>query len=343
MTLNSNQNEQNRPVSGISSAQTTPAATETVLHAPESRLVSERRIAWIFFPIAIAAVLLVVLPSHKPAQKAGDTVVSGVVSGSAPVSGAPTATPSIFDAGSGGQNIISIAANSDSLDDGANNANNDGNGMQAALPQNDAVIASVRPVEPFSRLDADVPANVLVKRAAVSSVEIRTTPAVQKHLTAETRDGVLVLSAQGNFSVDSPIEIIVSTPTPLRGVEANGTGSINAGELSGDATLNVSGVVSVIGHGDMDRVKAEVSGTSSLTLSGSAKTVNLETSGMAHVSFEDLSASVATLDASGVGEVSLAARDSFRGDVSGVSHVRVLGQPKHRSVSQSGLGDVSFE
>ncbi|GHT75375.1 hypothetical protein AGMMS50262_10480 [Bacteroidia bacterium] len=146
-----------------------------------------------------------------------------------------------------------------------------------------------------------------------------------------------------NLKPSSPIIVHLQTPK-LKSIETNGaskaevSGNFNTDEL--DAT--VSGVSKLtINELNLNGLDAEASGVGELTLAGTAKKADMDASGTAKIHAFDLVADTVNAETSGVSEVSCNPTEYLKGEASGASKVFYKQEPKIKSISTSGVAEVT--
>ncbi|MFD2367370.1 head GIN domain-containing protein [Pseudoduganella sp. GCM10020061] len=97
-----------------------------------------------------------------------------------------------------------------------------------------------------------------------------------------------------------------------------------------------------INTGDTDKVALEMVGSGEMTVIGSCKTLRAEHSGSGELDAQHLAADEAVLEQAGSGSARIFARRSVVVTTNGGGDVEVHGNPKDRTVSRNGSGDVNF-
>ncbi|HYM70900.1 MAG TPA: head GIN domain-containing protein [bacterium] len=111
------------------------------------------------------------------------------------------------------------------------------------------------------------------------------------------------------------------------------TRDVNAIAVAGTADL-------VAEHLAGDSLVVQITGNGRGALSGAIRTLRIQVSGTAAVDARDLTADAADVAISGVGDVTLTARDRLTVDLSGTGRVRYAGRPAHITERVSGNGQV---
>ena len=138
-------------------------------------------------------------------------------------------------------------------------------------------------------------------------------------LTAEVKDGTLILGAEKGKSFAGKMPVYKITIADLRSLELKGSGEANAGKL------------------DSNALSVALSGSSEAKLAGRADELTIAVSGSAECNAAALTAKRATVSVSGSGDVTVNASETLDAKVSGSGSVHYLGSPKlTKAVSGSG-------
>ncbi|CAG2157440.1 hypothetical protein LMG31506_06014 [Cupriavidus yeoncheonensis] len=186
------------------------------------------------------------------------------------------------------------------------------------------VVSQRRPLPAFHGIDMMLSAEATYRFAPEPGITLSAQSDILSKIRTTVEGGILTIAADGSFSTDKPIRLLVEGPQLSRAV-ISGSGKLVANGLHVDAVmLDVSGSGSIAADGTANEVRATVSGA------GSVEAVNLRA--------RSLSA-----DVSGAGLVSAYASESAEVALSGAGHVRVSGNPARRAVDRTGAGSVRFE
>ena len=191
--------------------------------------------------------------------------------------------------------------------------------------QNDGkLVEQVRQINDFNTLKIRIAADISYEQGPAPSIKISGGENALKSLTTEVKDGKLAIDLEGNFSLKHEIKIVITSPS-LKSVAFSGSGKFVATNLKGD------------------KLKAKLSGSGKVKLSGESEDVSLSLSGSGGIDASNLRASALDVDLSGSGSIYGYAEDSAEGDLSGSGSIRIAGQPKERSIDKSGSGTVRFD
>lgn len=187
-----------------------------------------------------------------------------------------------------------------------------------------SVVSERRSLPAFYGIDMMLSAEATYRFAPGPGITVSAQSDIMSKIKTTVEGGILVIAADGSFSSDKPIRLLVEGPELSRAV-VSGAGKFVANGLHVNAVmLQVSGSGSIVADGTASEVRATVSG------SGSVELANLRA--------KSLSA-----DVSGAGLVSAYASESAEVELSGAGNVRISGNPARRSVDRSGAGSVRFE
>jgi hypothetical protein len=127
-------------------------------------------------------------------------------------------------------------------------------------------------------------------------------------VTAEVSGNVLRLRNSKNYSVNEPVKFKISVPN-IEGVSVAGAGKIDIK--------------------DMNNAKFEIDseGAPAISVAGSTKVIDIDTSGAARIDTSKLHASRGIVDSKGVSKVDLGVADQLDITVSGPSLVTYRGDP----------------
>jgi hypothetical protein len=138
-------------------------------------------------------------------------------------------------------------------------------------------------------------------------------------LTAEVKDGTLILGAEKGKSFAGKMPVYKITVADLRSLALQGSGEADAGKLDGNA------------------LAVAIAGSGAAKLAGRADELTIAVSGSGTCNAAALTAKRATVSVSGSGEVTVNASEALDAKVSGSGSVHYLGAPKlTQAVSGSG-------
>jgi hypothetical protein len=147
----------------------------------------------------------------------------------------------------------------------------------------------------------------------------------------------LVVDSSGNATVNGFAgEHIQVSQRGSGSVKFNGRYKEVLAEMHGSGDLEVNtGVLS-------DRIVVQQYGPGSLTVTGTVKEFTAEQSGSGEIDAQHLAADNANLDQRGSGNASVTARNVAVMTIRGSGEINVYGEPKERTVTRTGSGEVNF-
>lgn len=197
-------------------------------------------------------------------------------------------------------------------------------------------------VEPFDAIEISHAFDVKVTRGDTCQVTVRVNESLKKHLQVEVRKGTLVVGMEHSFTFgDFEGEVDIVMPALTR-VDLSGACD---GEMAGEWTaetfsVNLSGASSWKGQIQTGRGRFELSGASSLELSGGADTLELDGSGASDFDLGHFPAGRLDVELSGASKARVEAREKLDADLSGASSLRYSGDPVLGTVETSGASSV---
>lgn len=106
--------------------------------------------------------------------------------------------------------------------------------------------------------------------------------------------------------------------------------------------FKLSGAARLIAPMDINKLAVYCAGTSNVTLTGHADYFRIRIDGASRVAAcEGFECKTADLDINGTGVVRINCTDALKGEVSGVSMVRYLNEPKEKSIKSYGINGVA--
>jgi Putative auto-transporter adhesin, head GIN domain len=176
-----------------------------------------------------------------------------------------------------------------------------------------------RTVAPFTAIRTEIGGRAEIERTGAASLAVTADDNLLGLLTAEVKDGTLILGTEKGKSLAGKIPVYKITVADLRSLELKGSGEANAGRL------------------DSHALAVAVAGSSAAKLAGRADELTIAVSGSAACNAAALTAKRATVRVSGSGDVTVNASEALDAKVSGSGSVHYLGAPKlTKAVSGSG-------
>ena len=181
-------------------------------------------------------------------------------------------------------------------------------GMRSGIKGSGKRVTEKRQIGSFTSITTEGAFNVEVVCQKDVSMEVEGDDNVLPLVTAEISNNVLRLKNNENYSTSEPVTFRITVPN-LEGFMANGAGKIQ-----------ISGV-------NNDKLMISSSGAPVINVSGSTKTIGIDTSGAAKIDTHNLRAAHAIVDSKGVSKVDIGISDQLDVTVSGPSQVTYRGDP----------------
>ena len=237
-------------------------------------------------------------------------------------------------------------------------------GVSGGNPEEHLVGSETRAVtKDVTTIDVNGPIDLTVRYGPVPSLEVRGEQHLLSNILTTVDGNKLHIGSRGLLlSHRHPLQAVLVLPS-LASLTVTGSGDSTVDGFSGDdVELHLAGTGSIKfnaryrhitaglqGSGDMDldvgnsdRVDARVVGSGSITLAGRCNDFSAETTGSGEIDAQHLLAETVNIRQFGTGDSSVNAHASVAVSVNGNGDVEVYGNPRQRSVSRSGNGDVSF-
>ncbi|SFI50907.1 head GIN domain-containing protein [Paraburkholderia megapolitana] len=176
----------------------------------------------------------------------------------------------------------------------------------------------------FSGIEVDTSADVSFAVGSDSLVTVTGPANVVPLVKTQVQDGVLRVRLEHSVTMSRPLKVVIVGPT-LQAVSIRGSATMKASNLNEDA-LSIG-----------------ISGSGTVSASGSVKEVRVAISGSGDVHVSDIHAKTLVASIKGSGNIQAYAADSAVVELSGSGDIKVRGNPAHRIVNRSGSGDVQFD
>lgn len=206
---------------------------------------------------------------------------------------------------------------------------------------NGNIVSVQRNVGGFHSIDAGGAVELRIKQDAANAVKIETDENLQEYLDVFVDGNTLVIQTKKGYNLNPSEEIIVYASAPtFRNIGVSGASAvISEGALSGtDLEIDASGASEIMLNVEMQQVKANLSGASSLELKGKSDRFTTEASGSSKIRCLELTTEETTLDVSGATEAEVSANKKLTIEASGASNVNYRGNP---NVNQNSSGASS--
>lgn len=179
-----------------------------------------------------------------------------------------------------------------------------------------------RELPPFTAVNATGSFSVEAVSQKPASFEIEADDNILPLIKVEVRDGVLYLKTEKSYNSKEGVVVRLNLPE-LSKVEATGASKFRIQGLKND------------------RFEVRTTGASNITASGTAKEVEIHTTGAGLVDTHSLHADKATVHSTGAAKVEVYADVELDANVSGVAQVIYSGNPKNVNQHASGAASIS--
>lgn len=183
------------------------------------------------------------------------------------------------------------------------------------------VVSQSRKLGSFMRISCTGTLDIEVVCGKAQSVTVTAQANLQSLIRTEVRGDTLTITEEGSLYTDKPLRVKVTCPT-LDTISSRGTGSVIVSQLKAES------------------LSVDLSGTGTITLSGTTETADLQLSGTGELDAEDLQAHEATAQCSGTGSLLVWASQRLDARVSGTGSILYKGKPEQLREQISGLGAI---
>jgi hypothetical protein len=208
---------------------------------------------------------------------------------------------------------------------------------------NGNIVNVQRNVGSFNSIEAGGAVEVRIKQDETNSVRVETDENLLEYLDISTDGNTLVIRTRQGFNLRPSRDVIVYATAP-RFVNLDISGAsklIGQGTLSGDELeLGASGASEVKLEVKVDKLQADLSGSSTLQVKGEATRFSTQGSGASEIKCMDLITEETTLDLSGASNAEVTANKQLTIDASGASDVRYRG---NANINQKSSGASSVK
>jgi|AP95_1055475.scaffolds.fasta_scaffold21732_3 hypothetical protein len=206
------------------------------------------------------------------------------------------------------------------------------------------VMTQQYPLSDFTKVEAGNSFNLTITQADSFSVQVKADDNLVDHLDVRKSDDILVIRLKSGKSIrNATLEAQVSLPE-LTSVKLTGAskGTVRGFASGGEFSVDISGASKLSGDIQAAQTRVDLSGASSLDLTGSSDSFILRGSGASRAVMEDFAINSAEVHLSGASTATLNVRDNF-GPValSGASKLIYLGDPAFRDFHTSGASSIS--
>ncbi len=198
-----------------------------------------------------------------------------------------------------------------------------------------------RAVGDFTGIKVGDAYNINITQSDVNSVKVTAQESTQAQIKTEVKDGILIISTEGNIKDGADISISISVKS-LSSIDLSGASDIKSENqlICDKLTITTNGAGDI--HIDIkaNDIKTDVSGAGDLTLKGTTQTLDATVSGAGDLKASSLEATKIIVKVSGAGDAKVNAIQSLTADVSGAGDIIYKGNPVDRNVNITGAGSV---
>ncbi|RPI28203.1 MAG: DUF2807 domain-containing protein [Chloroflexota bacterium] len=185
------------------------------------------------------------------------------------------------------------------------------------------VISETRAVSGFTSISVEGSADVDVVFGTTESLVIEAEDNILPLIETVVQNNRLIIRTRPQTSITTTRPIQVSlTMISLEGVSMTGSGSIDVPELSGDS------------------FSVKLPGSGSITIAGTANSVDIDMLGSGTIDCEELEARNATVDLGGSGTVRVYASESLDATLTGSGNIWYSGDPAMVNKTVTGSGSI---
>ena len=198
-----------------------------------------------------------------------------------------------------------------------------------------------RTVGDFTGIKAGDAFEIKITQSDANTLKVTAPENVQSQIKTEVKDGILVISTEGNIKNADEIEISISMKS-LTSIDISGASDVKSeNQLTCDKLNIVTNGAGDI-HLDLkaNDIKTDISGAGDVTLKGTAQLLDATVTGAGDLKASNLEATKVIAKISGAGDAKVYAIQSLDADVSGAGSIIYKGNPVDRNVNISGAGSV---
>jgi copper(I)-binding protein len=214
----------------------------------------------------------------------------------------------------------------------------------------------------FERIEVSSAFDVKVTRADSYMVTLNVDEALVEYLNVKKSGGTIYIGLKSGFTYMNQTRKAEITLPRLRRLELSGASDgiikgfsssddiafdisgasrLDLTELkTGDLDMDVSGASKVIGDVEMNKGDFNLSGASTIELTGSATDINIEASGASGIIMTNFNTINADVELSGASDAEIAVSERLSIDLSGASKLTYSGDPKLGSIDVSGSSSI---
>jgi hypothetical protein len=214
-----------------------------------------------------------------------------------------------------------------------------------SVPGSEVIKKETREVKNFDQISVRFPAEVIIQQGDKESLSIETDDNLLPQLSTKVSSGTLVIenterNRTRRVRPSDSVKIVI-TVTSLKEIEFSTAGTLTVNGLQADElSIDISGAAEAkLVELQVQQLDISLSGTGSITASGTVDEVEIHISGLGEFAGKDLASQNADIEISGAGSATLRVEKELAVVVSGAGSVNYYGNP---SVTKqiSGAGTV---
>jgi UPF0288 family protein (methanogenesis marker protein 3) len=181
-------------------------------------------------------------------------------------------------------------------------------GMRSQIKGSGKRVSQKREVSAFTAISTEGAFTIEVTCQKDLSLEVEGDDNILDFVTAEVSNNVLRLRNKKDYSVSEPVTFKISVPN-LEGLTVLGAGKVD-----------IKGI-------NNDKFEIDSSGAPSISVAGTTKVIDIDTTGAGKIDTHNLHAARAVVDSRGVSKVDLDVSDQLDVKIAGPSQVTYKGDP----------------
>jgi hypothetical protein len=181
-------------------------------------------------------------------------------------------------------------------------------GIRSQIRGSGKRVSQKRPISPFTSISTEGAFTIEVTCQKDVSLEVEGDDNILDAVTAEVSNNVLQLKNSKDYSVTEPVKFKISVP------------NIDGLSVSGAGKIDIKGIKN-------DKFEIDASGAPAISVEGTTKVIDIDTTGAGKIDTHNLHASRAVVDSRGVSKVDLDVTDQLDVKISGPSSVTYKGDP----------------
>jgi hypothetical protein len=181
-------------------------------------------------------------------------------------------------------------------------------GMRAQVKGSGKRVVQKRQISPFTSISTEGAFEIEVTCQKDPSLEVEGDDNVLEFVTTEVHGNELRLKNSKSYSISEPVRVKITVPN-LEGLSVSGAGRIDIKDMKNE------------------KFEIDSNGAPNIIVSGTTKTVDIDSNGAGKIDTHNLHASRAVVDSKGVSRIDLDVKEQLDITVSGPSTVTYRGDP----------------